>query len=231
MPLIVLAVLAASCAIGGEAGFLYKLLTYSEPSYIAEPVAGMGVVATTLPGHEATHAVHSTAGAYALLAAFTGTLIAWLVYGQRVLNPADVKRQLIGLHTFLAEKWWFDELYDAAFVKPVHIIASWCTAIDKYVIDGFLHAVSRFTLWLATIDRRFDEGVVDGFVNLLADSTYAVGRSLRSIQTGLLRQYIMFIAVSVVGLFVLLFAFYPRAEATPASVPEPPAAVSQVQRM
>ena len=223
-PLIVLAVLAAGCAIGGEEGPLYKLITFSQPAGVDAMDPPPAVAQTTLPGHEAVHAVHSQAGMYALIAAFLGTGIAWLVYGKGVLDPADVKRQLSSLHTFLSEKWQFDTLYDVMFVRPVHVVSSWCTAFDRVVIDGFLHFLSRLTVKVAHIDRRFDEGVVDGFVNLMADSTYSVGRSFRVLQTGKLRQYVMFIAVSVVFLFVLVFAFFPRGSST--SAPEADVKVS-----
>ena len=53
-------------------------------------------------------------------------------------------------------------------------------------------------------------GVVDGFVNLVGNSTHSLGLGLRVFQTGRIRQYVTFIAVSVVTLFVLLFALYPK---------------------
>jgi hypothetical protein len=40
-------------------------------------------------------------------------------------------------------------------------------------------------------------------VNLLARWTYTVGLSLRRIQTGNLRQYVMMLAVGAVALFLL----------------------------
>ena len=38
-----------------------------------------------------------------------------------------------------------------------------------------------------------DRTLVDGFVNLLAAWTYSLGVSLHAIQTGRIRQYVMFI--------------------------------------
>ena len=52
--------------------------------------------------------------------------------------------------------------------------------------------------------------MVDGIVNALANGTFAVGYSLKRVQTGALRNYVMFIALGVVSLFVLVFAFLPR---------------------
>ena len=44
----------------------------------------------------------------------------------------------------------------------------------------------------------------------MGNSTYSLGISLRNVQTGRIRQYVTFIAVSVVTLFVLLFTLYPK---------------------
>ena len=81
--------------------------------------------------------------------------------------------------------------------------------IDKTIFDGIIHASAEVMIFISKWDKLFDEAVVDGFVNLLGDSTFAVGRSLRVIQTGRLRQYVMFIVVGVVALFAILFTTFP----------------------
>ena len=210
VPLLVLAAFAMLCALGGEGGSLFKLLLNSEPAGVASGVAATATTAIALPGHEHVHAVHATAGVWALSVAFAGAFMAYLLYGARILDPAEIQRQLPGLHTFLVEKWRFDDLYEIIFIRPTHMIASWCTAVDRYVIDAFLHGCSKTAVGVSELDRRFDEGIIDGLVNLVGDVMFAVGRSFRVIQTGLLRQYVMFLAVGVVTLFVLLFAFFPK---------------------
>ena len=206
-PLLVLAVFAAGCAIGGEQGFLFSMLSHSEPAGVA---TGIEAAAVSLPGHDLIHDVHHEAGVMALFAAVSGAIIAYLLYGARVLNPADIQRHFTGLHTFLVEKWRFDDLYDAMFVRPSRVVAGWCAATDRVVFDGILHGACRVAVNVSKWDRLFDEGIVDGLVNLVGNVVYSVGRSLRVIQTGRLRQYIMFIAVGVLTLFVLLFAFFPK---------------------
>lgn len=208
-PLIVLSVFAIFVAFGGEEGPLYKLLSHSEPAGVA---AGLTATAggIALPGHHAVHAAHADAGTLALLAAFAGLILAFLLYGMRVVNPSDIARQLRGLHGFLVEKWQFDKLYDAIFVGPTLVVARWFAAFDRYVIDGFLHGITYLTLDVSRLDRRFDEGVIDGLVNVVGDGIFAVGRSLRVIQTGNLRQYVMFIAIGVVAIFMLLLMFFPQ---------------------
>ena len=211
MPLLILSVFAAGCAIGGEGGPLYQMIGNSEPVGVASGVEPGGVANVALPSHHDIHEVHSTAGVVALLAAALGTITAFLLYCRPVVDPGLIKRQFSGVHGFLVEKWQFDNLYDAAFVRPSHIVGRWCAGFDRNVLDWVLHTAAKAAVWVGTIDRKFDEQFVDGLVNVVGNVTRSVGVSLAVFQTGRIRQYVMFIAVSVVALFALLFAFMPKA--------------------
>ncbi len=219
VPLLVLSVFAAFCAVGGEEGVLYKLITGDQPAHIAEGIAGgLSASGITLPNAHSIHApsesgglsIHAQAGAWALLAAFAGALIAYVLYGTELVNLHEVKQQLSGAHSFLMNKWHFDELYDGLFMRPSHVIGKCCAWIDRTIFDGILHGAAQATVVVSKWDRLFDENVVDGFVNLLARATYSVGDSFKTIQTGRLRQYVMFIVVGVVALFAVLFSTFPR---------------------
>lgn len=209
VPLVVLSFLAAFCAVGGEEGPLYRLITGDQPSHVAHGIAASSAGSLVMPSHHAIHEVHGTAELLALIAAASGTLIAYLLYGTTLVNVGEIKRQLSGLHGFLVSKWHFDELYDALFMKPAHIVGKFCSWIDRTIFDGIIHGSAKVVLLVSKWDRIFDENVVDGFVNLLGTSTFAVGKSLRVIQTGRLRQYVMFIVVGVVALFAILFTTFP----------------------
>ncbi|MEQ9410402.1 MAG: NADH-quinone oxidoreductase subunit L [Fuerstiella sp.] len=208
VPLLVLAPFAWLCAVGGEHGNLYLMLTGDAPTHLAA-----GVAATAgglqLPGHEAVHAVHATAGTWALIAAFSGALVAWVLYGTNAVNLDEMKRNLAGVHGFLVNKWHFDDLYDALFMKPAHKVAAFCAWVDRAIFDSILHATARITVLISKWDRIFDENVVDGFVNLIASATLSFGTSLKAVQTGRLRQYVMFIVLGVVILFAVVFTTFP----------------------
>jgi NADH-quinone oxidoreductase subunit L len=210
-PLIALSILAAFCAVGGEQGFLYKMLTHSEPGHVEAGVATPAVAtALSLPSHAAIHEVHFTAGTCAFIAALAGMALAWVFYGGALVDPGQIKKQMSGLHSFLINKWHFDELYDFMFMRPMHIVGSWCTKFDQKFLDGTLHGLASGTVKISNWDRAFDEKFVDGMVNLVGTATTKVGHSFRVLQTGKLRQYVMFIAVGVLALFVLLFAVFPK---------------------
>lgn len=213
-PLLVLSVLAAGCAWGwngsGEKGPLYKLISGSEAVFATGHDASVGPAQITLPSHEQIHHVHDKAGLLALIAAFAGSCIAYVMYGAQLIRAEDIRRQFTGLYDFLVDKWRFDALYDAMFVRPVHIVSAWCAAFDKYVLDTVLHTSASVVQSVSHWDRKFDEGMVDDLVNLVGNVTHSVGSALRVVQTGRLRQYVMWIAVGVVVLFSVLFTTVPK---------------------
>ncbi|MCA9081251.1 MAG: NADH-quinone oxidoreductase subunit L, partial [Planctomycetaceae bacterium] len=118
-PLVALAILAAICAWGGEVGPLAKLTLTSEPTHLAEGVSASGHMGLTFPGHHDIHENHGKAGIMALLAAFIGTLVAYVFYCKQSVDPALVKDRFAAIHRFLVDKWQFDEVYDVMFVRPV----------------------------------------------------------------------------------------------------------------
>ena len=211
-PLVVLAFFAWFCAFGGETkyGFLAGQILSSEPTHVREGIEHAGNLGLSLPSHHQIHEKHNTAGLVALFAAGLGSLISYLFYCRRILDAGIIGRQFWMIRDFLIEKWRFDELYNVLFEQPVHVVGRWCQGFDQKVLDGLIHLLGRLTVQTAIIDRAFDERVVDRLVNVCGEVTYAAGRSLKGIQTGRLRQYVMFIALGVVSLFVLVFAFLPR---------------------
>ncbi|MEP3482326.1 MAG: NADH-quinone oxidoreductase subunit L [Fuerstiella sp.] len=205
-PLVVLAGFAWFCAVGGESGWLYLLLTGDQPLWMAAGVASAD--ATALPSAAAVEAVHGTAGWWALAMVAVGTGSAWKMYGHdsgdvEVASPSAVQ-------AFLNHKWYFDEIYDSVFVQPMHQIGIFCRWIDRHVIDGIVHGLSAFTIKIAKWDRWVDEIFVDGFVNRIGGLTHRSGTALKAIQTGKLRQYVTLIIVGVVLLSVLAFLTFPH---------------------
>ena len=56
---------------------------------------------------------------------------------------------------------------------------------------------------MAGIDSWIDRTLVDGLVDATAAATWTAGLELKKLQTGRLRQYVMFIVVGTVAIFVL----------------------------
>ena len=151
---------------------------------------------------------HRTAGALALLMVLLGVTFAWVIYYKGLLDPADAKEQFPGVHRFLTHKWWFDEFYSAAIVRPGLTIAGWARAFDTYVVDGIVHFVARVGLWTSRWSGSVDRGVVDGLVNVIANVSYAIGAWLRTFQTGYLRSYVLFLALAAIAIWFLLMSVW-----------------------
>ncbi len=124
------------------------------------------------------------------------------------IDPRDVRRTFPGVYSLFAHKWWFDELYAFVFVRPVLRVSGWVAAIDKLGIDWLADNSARAVVAIARLDEWIDRVFVDALVNLTARWTYALGLRLRRVQTGSIRQYVMWIVVGTVGLFVLMSLYW-----------------------
>jgi NADH-quinone oxidoreductase subunit L len=137
--------------------------------------------------------------------AFVGFLMATLMYGLGKMNAEDVRRQFQPVYRFLVNKWYFDELYDALFVGPTRVMSRFIASIDRNWIDRIVDGLAAFTKLISVVwDRVADRTIVDGTINLFASWIYSLGLTLRAVQTGKLRQYVMFIVIGAVTIFVLI---------------------------
>jgi NADH-quinone oxidoreductase subunit L len=67
-----------------------------------------------------------------------GFAVAWQFYIRRPSLPVELARQHQGLYQFLLNKWYFDELYDAVFVRPAKWLGRFLWKYgDGWLIDGF----------------------------------------------------------------------------------------------
>jgi NADH-quinone oxidoreductase subunit L len=220
-PLIVLAVCSVVVAWGwpvwdAQASWLEGHIHHAQPPSV---VADFGQILTEEGTAEAVaareswrenqyaHHYHFLAGDLAMVLGAVGIVFAFLLYFYRVLDPAEAREQFPGVHAFLTEKWYFDRLYSAAFVRPALVVATWFRSFDLGVIDGIINALGRGTVRLSKWDGRFDNGVVDGLVNLVGDVTWWAGDRLRNVQTGYLRSYVLFLVLAAVCIFAVLSYF------------------------
>ena len=140
-----------------------------------------------------------------LCVALGGLFFGWLAY-RKVNTPAEDKLQI----PLLMNKYYFDEIYQFLFVRP----AVWLSEkfaylfLDRTVIDGLLHSVARFSLFLGGFFRnKIDKPVINEF---LGDGTgnvvKASGSGLRKIQAGRI-QYYMVVSIATLAIFALLYYF------------------------
>ncbi|MGH2342880.1 NADH-quinone oxidoreductase subunit L [Segnochrobactraceae bacterium EtOH-i3] len=94
----------------------------------------------TGPDNHILHAMHDVPGwvkSAPFIAMVVGFAVAFWCYVWSPGIPAQLAKQHRGLYEFLLNKWYFDELYDAIFVRPTMRIGKFLwTFGDGRIIDG-----------------------------------------------------------------------------------------------
>ncbi|MBI4535975.1 MAG: NADH-quinone oxidoreductase subunit L [Ignavibacteriae bacterium] len=153
---------------------------------------------------EEVHHQHTTALALSLTVALLGIIVATVVYKRRKIDADKVAAALPGVHKFLLNKWYFDELYNGLVVGGTLAWTNLLRWFDNTVIDGIVNGAGAITKVGSYVSGKFDSVVVDGFVNLTAYASGFGGLMLRKFQTGKVQTYIVFVVVSVM---VFYFVF------------------------
>jgi NADH-quinone oxidoreductase subunit L len=140
--------------------------------------------------------------------ALSGLFVGWLVYIRRPLaaGAVDPLKKVLGpLHTLFENKYYFDELYEAAFVRPSQWLARQIyEVIDRGMIDGLIHFIARSTEWWAFRNKDFDTKVVNGGVDSMVEGIGEASDSFKYVQSGRIQQYI---AVAAAGVLMLAAVF------------------------
>jgi NADH-quinone oxidoreductase subunit L len=170
-PLVILALLSIA---GGWNG-IERFAAYLSPS------VGPRVAESTVPHLELILSIAAVA------VAFAGWFIADLLYRQKPAQPAQMAEALPEAYKLLANKYYVDEIYGAAVVKPL-------LAISKYVLG-----------WV------IDIGLLGGLAWLLGGIAMLAGAILQRWQSGNLRSYAAWLAAgaAAVLLFVLMSSGWP----------------------
>jgi NADH-quinone oxidoreductase subunit L len=123
-----------------------------------------------------THA--PAASGLGILAFVIGIGSAWMLYGKTSTDPLPAK--LGGLATLMKNKFYFDEIYEATFVRAHDFIARVADWIDRWLLEGFC-------------------------IGLVRGGTDLTGRGLRLLQTGNLQTYaFLFVLGVAVALYFVL---------------------------
>jgi NADH-quinone oxidoreductase subunit L len=154
----------------------------------------------------AMHEAHYPAMITSVLLALTGIAFAFAMYRRRMIDPDRLAARLRPVHTFLLNKWYFDEIYEKWVVIPGLLsMTRMMRWFDTYVVDGAVNGAASVTRLQSRISGLFDTWVVDGLVNLVAYVVGFFGILLKKTQTGRVQAYLAFIITGVVVLVYLYF--------------------------
>jgi NADH-quinone oxidoreductase subunit L len=119
--------------------------------------------------------------------------------------PARLAASYPGIYRTLENKYFVDEFYEAAFVRGVAIGGgNFLWEVDATVVDLIPNgaaAVTKAVSWIAAV---FDQYVVDGLVNGVANTLQALYGLFRRAQTGRVQNYAL---VMGGGLFAVVAVY------------------------
>jgi NADH-quinone oxidoreductase subunit L len=140
------------------------------------------------PTAHAVHAIHYVG--YAVWVAGFG--LAWLIYRKGFAVAEKTRRPIEPLYRLVYNKFYFDELYNAVFVRGTLLLCALSRVWDNRVIDGLVNSWGWATKAMARLSGWFDNRAIDGAANGLALATLRAGTLARAPQTGRVRNYVLF---------------------------------------
>jgi NADH-quinone oxidoreductase subunit L len=93
-----------------------------------------------------------------------------------------------------------ETVINAAVDKSADFTLSWSartSRFDRRVIDGTVDKVAEWSLGLGHVSSRVDQGLIDGAVNRIADIIQRCSATWRYLQTGVMQNYILAMAVGI----------------------------------
>ncbi len=90
--------------------------------------------------------VHDPAMALSLVMAGLGILAAFATYYWKKISADALAARFSGLHRFLLNKWYFDELYGAVVIGGTHAVTRVLRWIDEHIIDGVVNGAASWTV-------------------------------------------------------------------------------------
>jgi NADH-quinone oxidoreductase subunit L len=143
-----------------------------------------------------------------LAIAGAGILLAYQLYVVSPALPERLARSLRPLHTLLARKYYVDELYNAVFVNGLLGLSRLAWRGDDRIVDGAVNRAASATVGASAFSAwRLDLAIVDGLVNWIADALQEGSDRVKRVQTGLVQNYIMAMALGIFAI-VSLYLFF-----------------------
>jgi NADH-quinone oxidoreductase subunit L len=161
VPLIVLAVLSI---VGGFVGIPASLGGGNQFEHFLEPVFEQANAQLALPVSDSVTAEYLLM-IVSLLVAVGGILAARYVYLRRTDIAEAAAKHFAPLYRLLFNKYYVDEVYDAAIVMPIKKTSEkllW-NIVDVRIIDGTINFAAKASAFTAEILRRIQTGVTQSY--------------------------------------------------------------------
>jgi NADH-quinone oxidoreductase subunit L len=179
--LVPLAILAVLSIVGG---WLAAPAFWGKPDYFAkflEPVFAAPGASEAGTAEAVVHALETPLAIVAVITALAGLLAAYWLYVKQPSKPDKLAKFFGGAYQTLLHKYYVDEFYNAAVVRPL--------------------------MWLSTnvFWKAVDVSIIDGAVNGIAEGITVVGDGTRRTQSGNTRSYAVWVVVGAIVIVAVIF--------------------------
>jgi NADH-quinone oxidoreductase subunit L len=137
-----------------------------------------------------------------------GIGIAWLLYSRKIPHTADapdpIEAAQPGLWRILANKFYFDEIYEATVIRLNAVSARFSDWLDTVVWSGLVELVKLLADGFARFSRSFDQNLVNGGFDETCGGLRRNASFFSRLQNGRAQSYLRVIGAAMVVLLLLL---------------------------
>jgi NADH-quinone oxidoreductase subunit L len=149
-------------ALGGE----NRIETFLHPSFTVAGAAHEEAGAAGAAGeHHADTQTELMLMGLSVGVGLAGIGLAWFFWYRNPENAAAMQRRFRPVHRLLLNKYYVDELYDAAVVQPVKVVseeALW-RGVDTRVVDGAVNGAGQVVGGMSAVMRLLQSGSVKAY--------------------------------------------------------------------
>ena len=100
----------------------------------------------------------------AIAVAVAGVVLAWLVYGVRLISADWLFRRLALIGEAAAERFWLDDVFALIYRQGILGLSRIVGWVDRYIVDGIVNVLSAWTLTLGDRLRRIQTGQAQDYI-------------------------------------------------------------------
>ncbi len=176
----------------------------------AVPDGGVPPLVPAIDGlSHAMHAAHERLPYWVGASWLVGLGGAYLIYANGFAVAERIRRLPLvrPVYTVLWNKFYFDELYGVLFVGGTKTVALICRLFDSWIVDGVVNSLAYMTERVARFTGVvLDNMGVDGLVNLVGRVTWGLGGVFRTLQTGVVRNYVLLAVIGLSGAVICILS-------------------------
>lgn len=98
----------------------------------------------------------------------------------------------------------FDGFYTNVFINPILKFSAYLQTFDQFVVDGLVNLMANLQVIMATMVAWIDRNIVDGLANGAGRITGTLGQVTRSVQGGKSQLYVTMAFLGLISLLILI---------------------------